>query len=108
MVGANQLGNDCVKSLEESQWLAEDKLSRDNIKKFLEFLFIMFHVSGETRRAALSLSSKPEDKVVSFVSYLENKCLEKSNSQELIAAAVTTKATDICRYCRKKTGHPVK
>ncbi len=39
LVGTNQLANDCVKSLEESQWLVEGKLSKDNRKKFLKFLF---------------------------------------------------------------------
>ncbi len=59
-------------TLEESQWLVEGKLSKDYTKKFLEFLFYMFHVSGKTRRAALSLFFKPENKVIDFVSGLEN------------------------------------
>ncbi len=45
--------------------------------KFQEFLFYAFHVSGKTRRAALSLSFKLENKVVDFVSDLETKILEK-------------------------------
>ncbi len=95
MVGTNELANDCLKSLEESKWLVEGKLSKDNSKKFLEFLFYMFHVSGKTRRAALSLSFKTEGKVVDFVSDLENKLVEKSNSSELTADTATAKATDI-------------
>ncbi len=51
----------------------------DNAKKFLEFLFYMFHVSGKTKRAAPNLSFKPENKMVDFVSSPETKLLQKNN-----------------------------
>ncbi len=79
LVDANQLVNYCVKSLEESQWLVEGKLSKNNTNKFLEFLFYMCHVSEKRSRGALSLSFKPEYKGVDFISDLETKLFEKDN-----------------------------
>ncbi len=69
LVGANQLANNSVE--------LERKLSKDNTKKFLQFLFYMFYASGKTPRATLNITFKPENKVVDFVSDLKTKLLEK-------------------------------
>ncbi len=75
--GANQLANDYVKSVDQSKWLVEGKLSKDNTKEFQEFMFYMFQASEMTRRATLSLFIRPENNLVDFVSDLQTKLLEK-------------------------------
>lgn len=103
VVGGNQLTLDFIKSLEESHWLEVGKPSKHSTKKHIEFLFCMFHILGKTCCAALTLSSKPQNRVVDFVAHLETKLLEQNNSTELTYAAITTKFTDACTCYKIRT-----
>ncbi len=120
LAGASQLTNEGIKSLEDAQWIQGSNFGRDNAKDIFEFLFYMFHISGKARRAALTLSFKPGDKVVAFITNLETKMMESNNFTEpqttfaapLMAeqeerqsfATVAAKSAEVCTYCNKP-GH---
>ncbi len=58
MVIANQLAVDCIKSLNDSNWIQGGQLSEGNVKKILYFFSYTFLVPEKSRRAALTLNYK--------------------------------------------------
>ena len=116
LAGASQLSKELVKSLEDSKWITGDSISKERAKDIFELMYYMFHASGRTRRAALTLSFKPGEKVVDFITNLETKLMEhnhqtdpltsvaaplmKSEEKQTYAAAAT-KELEICSYCKK-------
>ncbi len=120
LAGASQLTNKCIKSLEDAQWIQGSNFGRDNAKDIFELLIYMFHISGKARRAALTLSFKPGDKVVDFITNLETKVMESNHFTEpqttfaapFMAeqgehqsyATVAAKSAEVCTYCNKP-GH---
>ncbi len=107
-----------MKSLEDAQWIQGSNFDRDNAKDIFELLFYMFHISGKARRAALTLSFKPGDKLVDFITNLETKIMESTHFTEPTFAAqlmakqeeqqsyatVAAKSAEVCTYCNKP-GH---
>ncbi|RUM27773.1 MAG: hypothetical protein DSY32_05095 [Aquifex sp.] len=120
LAGANQLSDECIKCLEDSQWFQGDNLSKDNTKKFLEFLFYMFQISEVARYHSLTLSYKHVDQLLDFVSALQTQLQLTKNLTRLptsIAAtlpsepetnqsyaAAAAQSVNICTYC-KRPGH---
>ena len=120
LAGASQLAKELVKSLEDSQWITGDSLSKERAKDIFELMYYMFQASGRTKRAALSLSFKPGDKVVDFITNLETKLMEHDHQTDPLTSvaaplmmpeekqtyvAAATKELEICSYCKKPNHH---
>ncbi len=83
-------------------------MSKENLKKFLEFFSYIFHISEKARRASLPLNFKQGANVLDFVSDLEVKLQEHTQMTDVknaVAAPVqsTTKNTVICNNCKKSS-----
>ncbi len=103
MIEANQLANDCIKSLKDTNWVENSQMSEDNLKNFLEFLFYQFHIPEKACRSSLTLSFKPGSKVMDFVSELEVKMQEHPHNMDVtpaVAAPVqsTSKTSPPCHH----------
>ena len=110
---ANQLSIDCIKSLKDASWIESGHMTEDNLKRFLEFFFYLFHIPEKTRRSSLTLNFKPGSKVIDFVSELEVKIQEHAHTSDLkstssivapIQTTSTSKPSPTCWFC-KQPGH---
>ncbi len=104
MVEANQLAIDCIKSLEDTNWVENSQMSEGNLKKFLEFLFYKFNIPEKACRSSLTLNFKPGSKIVDFALELEVKMQEHHHNMDTtpaVAAPIqsTSKASPPCHYC---------
>ncbi len=112
MVDANQLAQDCIKSLKDANWITNGQISENNLKKFLEFSYYFFQIPDKARRASLTLNFKPGGKLVDFVSDLEIKLQEHAQITDVKASVAApiqsaSKSSLLCYTC-KEAGHIAK
>ncbi len=117
LVGASQLTNELMRSLEDSKWIAGNDYGKDHAKVIFELIFYISIISEKARLAALTLSFEPGDKVVDFITNLETKIMETnhhsdpptsdvfslmaSGEEQQTYTVAAAKSFGVCSYCKK-------
>ena len=87
-VGANIVSTDLEKYLKDNNWGDARGMEWDKILLFLEFFAYMLLLNGKARDGAVSLSFKPTDELLEFVTKLKDKIEATRAESASIAAAV--------------------
>lgn len=109
----------CMRALKEQGWGETPNgttITFDNLSKFFEIFFLLFHVRGKARQAFQSLPYGPDDSFDALITAAESKLGEGKGGVASVAtagieetpvesyAAVVGSHPKVCSYCNK-IGH---